>query len=193
MEEEEKTEKTDIKIEEPKGNVVREINIEREVAENIDEEWDDEDVSNTIEGIVIDNKKEFGVKEKVDGLLDDETLQKEIEENREYIQPDERFKVKERKKFENSQVKSIKKDRRKAKYIKLKNNLKLISGSGLFNLLAALSNYLDYLFNAMTMFAIIVGIGLAIKFLINENWIMSLVAICFSIAMTLINERITKE
>lgn len=180
MEEEKKIEENDIKIEEPKGNVVREINIEHEVAENIDEEWDDENVGN----IIVDE---------TEGLLDDEALQKEIDENKEYIQPDERFKIKERKKFESSQVKSIKKDRRKAKYIRLKNNLKLVSGSGLFNLLAAFSNYLDYLFNAITMFAIVAGIGLAIKFLINENWIMSLVAICFSIAMTLINERIMKE
>ena len=182
MEEEKKIEKNDIEIEEPKGNVVREIDIEHEVAENIDEEWDDEGTGN----IVVDEEIE-------EDLLDDEALQKEIEENREYIKPDERFKVKERKEFQNSQVKSIKKDRRKAKYIRLKNNLKLVSGSGLFNLLAAFSNYLDYLFNAITMFAIIAGIGMAIKFLINENWIMSLVAICFSIAMTLINERIMKE
>lgn len=193
MDEEKKNETNDNEIKEPKGNVVREINIEHETTENIDDEWDDEDAGNIIEDIVGNNKKEFGDGEKIDGFLDDETLQEEIDENRKYVKSDERFKIKERKKFENSQVKSIKKDRRKVKFVKLKNNLKLVSGSGLYNLLAAFSNYLDYLFNFATMASIVVGIGLTIKFLINENWIMSLVAIVFSIAMTLINEKIMKS
>jgi hypothetical protein len=125
----------------------------------------------------------------------------EDDEQDDFIEPDERFlsseiedvKIKKRKKFEKQQIKSIRQDNRIAKWAKFKSNLKLVGDSGLYNLLNAVSAYLDYIFNFATISAIVIGICFAINFMIKENWIMSLIAIVFSIAMTFVNERIMKE
>ena len=171
---------------EPKAQIVRDI--EQDVEDNIDDEIEDEWEDDGIGTVIIDETDEIVDKITDDNFLDD--ADKKISE----VVDDERFKkaVKQRKKIENDQSKSIKKDNRRTRFIRMKNNLKLIDGSGLYNVLLAISGYLDYLFNAVTLSSILAGVGLGIYFMINEKWEMSLVAICFSIAMTFINDKITK-
>lgn len=96
------------------------------------------------------------------------------------------------KRSEKEYNKSIKRDRRLAKWIKFKNNLKLTPSTALYSILSSLSEYLDYAFNVITIVAIGVGIYFSIYYIYNQNWIMSLTSIAVALVATFISERINK-